>query len=118
MPTYADIANVLETVARYIDDIETEKTAALTAAKSQRVNKLAQSYEAATGEKFDTNLQGKLASLDPEVLDHLLKVAHNNRNGNTESLGGPADVTDAPAPRTIKEAADQAEDRFLNWILE
>lgn len=118
MPTYTEIADVLESVARYIDDVESQKTAALTEAKTQRINKLATSYEAATGEKFEPSLQNKLASLDPEVLDHLLKVAHNNRNGNPESLGGPADATDTPVPSTVKEAAVHAEDRFLSWILE
>jgi hypothetical protein len=117
MISYNEIADVLESVARYIDDVESQKTASLNEAKAVRVNKLAESYEAATGEKFDTDLQNKLASLDPEVLDHLLKVAHNNRNGNPESLGGPADVPDAPVPQTIKEAAVQAEDKFLTWIL-
>jgi hypothetical protein len=117
MASYEQIADVLESVAKYIDDVESQKTAALTEAKTQRLSKFAEGYEAATGEKFDANLQDKLASLDPEVLDHLLKVAHNNRNGNPESLGGPADISDTPTSRTVKEAAVHAEDRFLTWIL-
>jgi len=116
MASYKEIADVLDSVARYVDDIENEKTASLTEAKGIRLAKLAESYELATGSKLDQGLQHKLSSLDPDVLDHLLKVAHNNSNGNPESLGGPADITDAQ-PHTIKEAAAQADDRFLNWIV-
>lgn len=116
MANYNDIADVLESVASYIDEIETQKTASLKEAKDVRINKIADSYVAATGEDFNEDLRNKLAQLDPNVLDHLLKVAKNNSNGNPESLGGPADIPDRLAPATVKEAAVQADDRFLNWI--
>lgn len=117
MVSYHDVANVLDAVAQYVDEIETQKLASINEAKTTRVNKLAESYENSTGEKLETTLQQKLAQLDPEVLDHLLKVANNNSNGNPESLGGPAEVIASGPPRTIKEAADHAEDRFLSWII-
>jgi hypothetical protein len=117
MASYIDIANILDSVATYIDEIESEKTASLKEAKDTRVNKFADKYAAATGEEFTLDLRNKLAQLDPIVLDHLLKVAKNNSNENPESLGGPADIPDRLEPATVKEAAAQAGDRLLNWIL-
>ncbi len=116
MSNYQDVADVLDSVATYIDEIEANKTASLKEARDTRVSKIADNYSAATGEALTEDLRNKLAQLDPNVLDHLLKVAKNNSNGNPESLGGPADIPDRLAPATVKEAAVQADDRFLNWI--
>ena len=117
MAKYNEIADVLDTVATYIDEIEAEKTASLKQARDTRLDKLAETYAQTTGEEFTAELRNKLAQLEPSVLDHLLKVAKNNDNGVPESLGGPADITDKREPLTTKEAASHAEDRFLTWIV-
>jgi hypothetical protein len=113
---YKEVANVLDAVADYIDDIEFAKSAAEKAAKEERIGKFASKYETSTGEALPASLKEKLASLDPEALDHLLKVAKNTED-SPESLGEPSDHGMAVLPRTTKEAAAQADDNFLNWIV-
>lgn len=114
--SYKEVANVLDAVADYVDDIEFAKSAAEKAAKDERINKFASKYETSTGETLPAPLKDKLASLDPETLDHLLKVAKNSED-SPEALGEPSDHGSAVVPRTVKEAAAQAEDNFLSWIV-
>jgi hypothetical protein len=113
---YDDVADVLDAVAGYIDGIEFEKQAAEQTAREARISKIASQYEASTGEGVPTSIRSKLAGLDVETLDHLLKVANNN-NDSPATLGGPSEISDSPTPRTIKEAASNAEDRLLAWIM-
>jgi hypothetical protein len=100
-----------------VDDIEYQKQAAVAEAKNARIAKLASKYEASTGQPIEDKVKAKLASLDQETLDQLLKVANNNSNGHLESLGGPGDIADDSEPLTKKEAATKADDSFLNWVL-
>ncbi len=111
----AKLAEVLESVAEYIDETEQQKTAAENTVRNERIEKLAERYSSSTGEDIPAEIRAKLAALDTSTLDHLLKVAKNN-NESPEALGQPADNEDTPAPRTVKEAAEHAENRFLNWI--
>lgn len=113
---YQKVADVLETVAAYVDGIEHQKIADEQSKRTQRVKKLATSYEASTGESLPSDMEEKLAKLDQETLDHLLKVA-NNTGDSPDSLGHPANMTDHTAPKTTKEAAVRAEERFLDWIV-
>lgn len=113
---YEKVAEVLESVAEYIDSIEHSKTAAELNARHERISKLASQYESSTGENLPESLKEKLAGLDQEALDQLLKVA-NNTGDSPESLGGPAEISDNRIPTTIKEAAAQQEEQFLNWII-
>jgi hypothetical protein len=114
--SHEKLASVLEAVADYIDETESSKLAEDRAARDARISKLAENYEASTGEILPDALKSKLAALDPNSLDHLLKVAKNN-NESPVALGRPADLSDSPAPRTVKEAADHSEKRFLDWIV-
>lgn len=112
----AKLADVLDAVADYVEEIELKKTATVRAERNTRVAKLAERYEASTGESIPAELRNKLAGLDTNALDHLLKVAKNN-NESPVALGRSAEVDSDPAPRTVKEAADQSERRFLDWII-
>jgi len=112
----AKIADLLDAVAEYVDDVESQKTAAEQSARNERVEKLAQNYSVSTGEALPNEFKLKLASLDPTTLDHLLKVAKNNTE-SPDALGKPADADDTPAPRTVKEAAENAEKRFLDFLI-
>jgi len=114
--SHEKLASVLDAVADYIDETEGKKLAEETAARDERIAKLAVNYESSTGEAIPETLKTKLASLDQNTLDHLLKVAKNN-NESPVALGRPADLSDHPAPRTVKEAADRSEQRFLDWIV-
>lgn len=111
----AKLADLLDAFADYVDDVEQKKTAAEQSERGSRVDKLAASYESSTGETMPDELKTKLASLDASSLDHLLKVAKNNSE-SPDALGKPADVEDNPAPKTVKEAAADADKNFLNWL--
>lgn len=110
------LAELLEGVATYVDAIESERTAKTASERTARIEKLATGYETATGESLPETVREKLATVDVDALEHLLKIA-NNSDDSPYSLGGSADRNDNPPPRTVKEAAEQAEDRFMNWIL-
>jgi len=113
---YAEVADVLDAVADYIDGIETQKKTAEDSARNERIGKLASRFEASTGESIPASMKEKLAGLDTDTLDQLLKVAKNTGDSPT-ALGSPADREDAPvAPRNTKEASAQADDRFLSWL--
>jgi len=114
--TNDDIANLLEATADYVDGIESTKFAADKTAREARIGTLAGRYESSTGESIPANMKEKLATLDVDTLDQLLKVAHNSSD-SPASLGEPADQDDVVVPRTIKEAAVQADDHFLSWII-
>lgn len=117
MKTYEKVATVLEKLAAYVDTIEYDKQQKVATALNERISKIAESYENRTGEEFPETLHNKLANLDQETLDHLLKVANNNSD-SPESLGNPSDgLNDYREPHTTKEAAAQAEDKFLDWII-
>ena len=109
------LADVLDAVADYIDEREHQKLAEIQAAKGERIEKFARQYEESTGEALPDDKKKKLASLDQETLDHILKVAKNTTE-SPDALGGPAELSDSPLPTTVKEAAAQADARFLNWI--
>ena len=95
---YNEIADVLDSVAVYVDGLEHEKQATQQEARDTRVSKIAERYETATGEDVPENIKSKLAGLDPDVLDHLLKVA-NNSTDDVTSLGGPGSIpSHRPAP--------------------
>jgi hypothetical protein len=114
---YKDIADALEAAATYVDGVEHTKVAAESAARETRIAKFAASFEARTGEPISDKVREKLATLDVDTLDQMLKVAHNSGD-SPESLGAPADITDdAPAPKTVKEAAARADDAFLSWVV-
>jgi hypothetical protein len=114
--SYEKVADILDSVAEYVDGIEHEKLAVEKSARDARISTFASRYEVSTGENLPDSLRNKLANLDQESLDHLLKVA-NNTGDSPESLGGPAEISDNPIPRTVKEAAARAEDKFLDWII-
>lgn len=113
---YEKIADILDSVAEYVDDIEHTKHTAEKTARDTRLDLFATKYESSTGESLPGSLRAKMANLDQESLDQILKVA-NNTGDSPESLGGPADTSDNPPPRTVKEAAAQADASFLNWIV-
>ena len=114
--SYEKVADILDSVATYVDDIENAKTAADKQAKDERITTMSTRYTASTGENMPDSLRDKLANLDQEALDQLLKVA-NNTGDSPESLGGPAEISDNTIPRTVKEAAAHADDKFLDWII-
>lgn len=110
------LAEVIDALADYIEDIELKKFAAEKSERTVRVDKIAQRYEQTTGESLPEALRTKLSQVDPEVLDHWVRTAQH-AGEEPDSLGQPGEAHDSAPPRTVKEAASQAEDSFLSWIV-
>ncbi len=113
--TRAKMAEVFDAVADYVEEIEGQKLAAERAARLSRIDTMAERYAHATGESFPDSMRNKLANLDPAALDEIIKMT-KTAGESPDSLGSPAELSDRSAPRTVKEAADQAEENFLAWI--
>lgn len=110
------IANVLEAAAELIDAADSETAAQANAAREEKIATVAEKLASVTGEPISDELLATLAHADTAVLDAVEKVAETRTE--TVRLGGPADDNDLnAAPGSKKEAADQAEEAFLNWII-
>lgn len=110
-------AAVIEELAARIDSEETAKTASVREARTAELKQLAEQYNAATGEELEVD---KLASLDETALSTIKRVVEKTAGvSSVSSMGGPSDRHDGTPrqPRTKKEAAAAADDRFTNWIL-
>jgi len=110
------VAEVLEKTAAYVDEIENREKTALRDARNAQITELSDKYAAATGEELPDTLRQKLATSDKDVLE-LLRQTVEKTAGEVPALGGPSQRNDSSAPSTVKEAADAAEDRFVNWIV-
>lgn len=108
------IATVLDLMAEYVETNEREKQANVVAERASRLDKIAAAHLAAHGEEMPESARQKLAKTDLGTLD-LVEDLLKKQGGAVESLGGPAH-DENPAPKTIKEAADAADNRFLSWI--
>jgi len=113
MLTNDKIASVLEAAANYLDEVEGEKQAAINAERDKLITAIGEKYAAATGEDIPDSVLLKLSSTDNELLGTLEKLAESKES---DSLGEVADINDYSAPMTVKEAAEIADDRFLNWL--
>lgn len=109
------LAAVLEAAADYVDENESKKTAAVETARKARLDKIASAHLAANGEELSDIDRQKLAKTDDAALDYiesqLIKQA-----GTLDSLGTGVSPDAEAHPKTVKEAADAADDRFLSWI--
>jgi ATPase subunit of ABC transporter with duplicated ATPase domains len=105
-------ANVLDTLADYVDATEGARFREKQAALDARVTDFAARYQETTGEDLPASARSKLASLDLEALEHVLKIA-NVSGGSPESLGTP---DQADAMKTASETGS-ASDRFTSWIM-
>ena len=109
------LAEVFDALADYVEENELQKYAAAQSERTARIDRLATSYEQTTGESFPVVVRQKLAKLDADTLDQLVRVSKTAES--PESLGRPADRSAGLNPKTVKEAAQQAEDDFTAWIV-
>lgn len=110
------IAAVMDAAAAHLDALEQEKVSAARAARSASIDALAAKYAAATGEELPAPVRAKIAESDKDVIA-LIESMASKQAGEIESLGGSADLNDDRIPRTVKEAAEDADARFLNWTI-
>lgn len=114
MANLEKIANVLDLMAEYVEKNEREKQASIDNERAVRLDKIAAAHLAAHGEEMPESARQKLAKTDANTLD-LVEDLLKKQGGVVESLGGPAH-DETPVPKTVKEAADAADNRFLSWI--
>jgi len=110
------VAAVLEAAADHFDALEEEQAATGRAERQARIDALADKYAEATGEEMPVPLRAKLAESDKDVVELITSMATKQASA-IEALGAPSVRGAEGAPRTVKEAADQAGDRFLNWLM-
>jgi hypothetical protein len=108
------LAAVFDAMADYVDQIEGEKTSSIESARQARINKIATAHAAAHGEELPEATRKKLASSD-EALDYVEDLL-SKQAGVVAPLGAGV-LSDTESTKTIKEAADAADDRFVSWIV-
>jgi hypothetical protein len=108
---YQKLATALETVADYVDATEGRRLRDKHAALQTRIASFAERYEESTGEAMPASLHNKLASLDEDALEHVLRIS-KTAGGSPESLGDP----DTTETKTAGAEEDHV-DRFTRWIL-
>ena len=109
------LAAVFDAMAVYVDSVEREKTSASVAARNARIDKIATLHAASHGEEMPDLTRKKLASADDATLD-VVEELLNKQAGTITPLGEGVDADDT-VPQTTKEAADDADKKFVSWII-
>ena len=109
------LAAVFDAMADYIDQVEGEKTSSVEAARKTRIDKIAAAHAVAHGEELPEATRKKLASNDA-ALDYVEDLLTKQAGVVTPLGAGASPDTDAH-PKTVKEAAAAADERFLNFII-
>lgn len=109
------LAAVFDAFADYVDENEAKKVAAFENTRKARIDKIAAMHLASHGEEMNDVIRQKLAKTDDATLDYI-EESLSKTAGAVEPLGGGA-TTDEPLPKTVKEAADAADQRFVDWIV-
>jgi len=109
------VARVLDAAADHFDAIESEKVSTIRAAQEGRLDELASKYAEAMGEELPESLRRKLGESDGDVLE-LVQSFVAKHASQLDSMVSPSDRNDERIPTTAKEASEDAERRFLEWI--
>lgn len=115
-------AAVLEAMAEHLDAEAAAEKRAADEQTSQVVADVQEKVASATGEDISPEVARKIAA-DPDIVETLTKLAEQQRGttGDVE-MGVASNMADnhTAVPRTrreeVKEAADQADERFVNWL--
>ena len=114
MADLTKIAAVFDAMADYVDQVENEKISSIENARQARIDKIAAAHAAAHGEELPEATRKKLASSD-EALDYVEDLLAKQA-GIVAPLGAGV-LSETETLKTVKEAADAADDRFLGWIV-
>lgn len=115
MANLLKIAAVLEAAADYVDQHEREKTSAAESIRKTRLDKIASAHVAVYGEEMPDVVRQKLAKTDDASLDYVEELLTKQAGIVTPLGAGALSDSDDP-PKTIKQAADAADERFVSWI--
>lgn len=106
----AFVADLLDCFADYVEVREGDYIRRKEAEVSEKIGKIAASYEESTGEAMPDEIRQKLAAADDVLLDLMVKKA-NTAGGSPDSLGGPAEMD------TQKVASEDPDEKFAAWIM-
>ena len=108
-------AEVLEKTASYIDSIESARVEAEKEATMKIASEIKDRLSAAVGEDVSDSVAAKLAE-HKDVLSLVSKIAGVTAPAN--KMGEASEIVDGRSltPRTVKEAADAAENSFVTWL--
>lgn len=116
MADASKIAAVLDAMADYVEEIESAKAASAQDERNRRVDQIAAKHAAVHGEELPEEARRKLASADAGSLD-LIEGLLAKQGGTVDPLGAGAAPDRDDQPKTVKEAADAAGDRLVNWCI-
>ena len=114
---YEKIAVVLEKAAAYLDAIESDKQSAIKAERDKLASILKEKYEEATGEAVSEETLSKISHADVDLLGVFERLTDAAAEKTASDMGTPAERRDTNAPMTTKEAAEAADDHFVDWVL-
>lgn len=112
---FEQIADVLEKTAAYLDALEATREETVANDREKLASILKDRFEEVTGDSLDDDAFRKLAQADLDVLSAFDKLVENHTASS--DLGGPSDRRDHSATLTVKEAAEKADEDFLNFLL-
>jgi hypothetical protein len=112
---HTKLAAVFDAMADYVDEVEREKTSSIETARQTRIDKIAAAHAAAHGEEMPEATRKKLASSDA-ALDYVEDLL-SKQGGVVTPLGAGASSDSEDQTKTIKQAADAADERFVSWIV-
>ena len=119
------VATVLEKVAEHLDHEEYRQQEMAQTQRRQMAQTLNEKYAAVTGEELSSEVLDRIASSDANILRAFERLTEKTAaavpSDEPETMGESANIDNRAAlPRSerVKQAADDAEDRFLNWVLE
>lgn len=116
------VADVLEKTATYIDENEAARQEAARAERRRTADTLNEKIAAATGERLSDAVLEKIAASDQDVVEAVVKLAERHAERPPEELGEPGDIRDnrvgtaTTRAARIKEASQDADQHFLDWI--
>lgn len=109
------LAAVFDAMADYIDQVEGEKTATVENARQARVDKIAAAHAVVYGEDLPEATRKKLATNDV-ALDYVEDLL-SKQAGDVTPLGAGAPAHNEEAPKSVKQAMDSADERFVHWLI-
>lgn len=122
-----EVATVLEKVAEHLDQEQYRQQEVVQTQRQQMAQSLNEKYAAITGEELPTEVVERIASSDANILRAFEKLTEKTAAVATpsdeppETMGESAniDTRSSQSPRErVKQAAHEADDQFLNWVME
>lgn len=116
------VADVLEKVAAHLDENEAARQEAARVERRRTAETLNEKIASATGERLSDAVLEKIAASDQDVVEAVVKLAERNAERPPDALGESGDMRDGRTSVAtthagrVKEAAEDADSRFLEWI--